>query len=260
MNSSLQSVQSRHILALIGIDRWVDRACQSYTMPKLADGFNNPRIQHLIPQKTKPITPHIDEKTSFVKFVPAPNTDAQKSLSDTLPSLLPSLDVMVSPQTKLQTKLQVTPQIAPQIQNTILKSDIRFHLQGVRFGNWVLVVDLLGLDDELIMIWRSLKQALATHAHQHSIYHHDHEAYYPMMNVDNDYAEHKNLVPADGVFWGFLFGLSIDDGTQLAYLTTLPDGLPDVLDECMNKLPSLDELAKQPTLKKQFWESVTQNP
>lgn len=261
MNFSLQLAQSRHILALMGINYWVDRSCQPHFVPKLDDGFGNPRIQHLIP---KNLASHHSATPSVLP------TDHQKPLVSDVPTSTvkvtalpnaPSIAPKTPPKTPNAPKSSsdLAPSVMPKPATNTKKADVPFYLQGVRYGRWVLVVDLLGLDDELVMIWQSLKQALINHAKQHAISHHSHEAHYPMINVDNDYVEHKHLMPADGVFWGFLFGLGMDKDSQVAYLTALPDTLPNATDG-QSKLPLLDELAKEPTLKKQLWATITQNP
>lgn len=276
----LQSAQSRRILALMGISYWVDKACQPHVLPKMQerfDGFNhvhnnhadNPRIQHLLPKEApktpNPITPPSPaHQTSVPVMVSAPKTTAPSAIPKiTTPKTADITPPHLPPKTHpTHDVAQVAmPPEPPDTPSTAPVADVRFHLQGVRFGRWVLAVDVLGLDDEMMSVWQSLQQALIKHANQHSISHHSHEAHYPMVNADNDYKEHRHLMPANAVFWGFLFGLGVgvDTECQLAYLTALPDGLSE-FDTCVKHLPSLDELIKQPTLKKQLWANITQNP
>lgn len=222
-------------------------------MPKIQDGFN-PRIQHLIPQNPTPKKPKTVHKITPVP----PPTPKPTALPTPIPSqplnVAKNDDVLVKPAPNKDAVGTVS-------QNTTPKANIKFRLDGIRFGRWALMADLLLLDDEMMATWESLKQAITRHATTHAIPHHSHEAEYPMINTDNDYKEHRFLMPADGVFWGFLFGLGLEDNVSFGCLSALPDGVPDAfIHRPLVDLPTLEHLVKNTNLKKQLWEKITQNP
>ncbi|MDO4895928.1 MAG: hypothetical protein Q3971_01090 [Moraxella sp.] len=238
------TIQSRHILARLGVGLWAGRVCHTQKIPTVPDGFSNPRLHHLItrhkPSRTNQ-TPPQDTANPPPRPPPlpvVPKIIEQDTHTHDVPIVQPAV---------------ITPPLPDEPPPT-LKVGVRFYLQGIRYGRWVLMADILGLDDELVSIWHSLKNALANHAIRQQINYVAHEAHYPMINADSDYREHHDLLPADAVFWGFLFGLGADDGIGVACLTPLPDV---VTEQQFKQVPTLSQMHANPTLKKQLWAMIT---
>lgn len=233
---------------------WANRAHPTQKTPAMIDGFN-PRLNHLLTRhqkNTQILTPKPKEQAPKSnhstqdphRSVPStpkvatlisddlPSTPAHKTLMDTSaePSVLPMS--LPAPQVSLQP---------------------RFHLQGVRFGRWILLIDGYGLDDELLALWQSFKTALSNHIKHHGGSYHTHEVVYPMISANNDYKEHHHLLPAQSVCWGFLFGLGADENSVVAPLTALPEVFEW---QSIERLPTLAQMLQNPALKKSLWAQV----
>lgn len=260
MNTS--QIQSRHILGQLGVRLWASRACASQSVPAIRCRLN-PRLEHLLVKRV--------ERTQEDAPAPAPTPSSNLAL---MPDAVPTISQPTSNDTKdnisvlsdvpdttpkaLTPTILPTPAHPPKSESAppiaSMATSLRFHLQGVRFGKWVLTVDLVRLDDELVFVWQSLKSALENHAKQHHISHHTHEVHYPMISVDNDYKEHHHLLPAEGVCWGFLFGLGADDDSRLLCLSAMPDAFAH---QCSHNAPTLAQMLSEPTLKKTLWQMLT---
>lgn len=256
MNSSL--IQSRHILTHLGVTLWANRSCVTQKVLAMRDGFDNPRLRHLlrhepqenIPPQDAPQPPQMPDP--MPDLVPKVSDDVQKSpvinaqVTPTKPIELPPLPTI---------KPMVVPQSVP-VPNVVVSEVVpmRFHLQGIRYGLWVLMADLYGLDDELVSMWQSLKHALAQHAKNHERVYDVHEVRYPMTS--DDYPEHRYLLPAEGVFLGFLFKLNASDDDVKVSLTSLPP-LAQIEQQNLQSVPTLAQMASNPDLKNILWHMIT---
>lgn len=133
--------------------------------------------------------------------------------------------------------------------------DIRFALQGVRFGQWVLIVDMLLMSRDEQSLWQSLKNALSNQANHQPITAFYREIGYPL--VKNEFRSDVGLNPAQYTFDGFVIGLGVSSGhhqaVQVAFLTDTPAG---VIAQTAQTLPSIRQMMTSPALKKQFWQTV----
>lgn len=252
MTIDATKVQNRHILAMLGIGLWSSKKSMTTHISAPQDRLrSNPRLEHLLVHK---------------KPTPAPMTEPLDVPVLKKPTSIP----VVQNKAKLALAPISTPSVTPQPQKTdtyhtaaLDNSDLvlqKYHLQGVRYAQWILVADILVMDTAAQSVWVSLCQALAENAQKHGVAYHTHQVHYPFV-IQDDYLEHQTLSPSQDVFLGFMFRLSLaakHSGTKVAFLTPLPKGVsyPNLY-----QLPSIDDMVNQNTLKKQLWQMVTsKNP
>ena len=259
MTIHAMQAQNRHILAMIGIGLWSNKQSSVKRLAAPIDRLSiNPRLEHLLPDAKK--TPQVEQvETDTSNF--NPNLSSQASLSDIKERLVQiSQSLSVGAGTfapKTEQKVSKPQQDVPTVSSS---KDRRYHLQGVRYDGWVLVVDMMTMNTDEQSVWLSLCQALSSQAQKTQVYHHIHQVHYPLVG-DDEYLEHQNLMPLENVFLGFMLRFLLQSGAyhemNVAFLTTLPDDLQHVqLNVQHQKLPKIAEMTKQSALKKQLWSSV----
>lgn len=114
-----------------------------------------------------------------------------------------------------------------------------FDLQGGRYGNWVVLVDIQALNNESQKLWNNITQALSITCETTS---------FPICE-GMDTAELANASLA-----GYVFKIGRSEDIQVAALTTLPEGLehPNLTDT-----PILDEMLIDSSLKRQLWAQIS---
>lgn len=284
--------QSRHILALAGIPLWAKKhattgsRAEITTLPPAYDRLQpNPRLTHLLPdelpakQYAKPITtpnttPTPDKSQILSAMDVRALLDPASLSADNPPSaeLTPATPEsqrelggnttgeQAQPLTQSPTQSPVQPNpitnlAQPQPFASPAHLDIRFTLQGVRFGQWVLIVDMLLMSRDEQSLWQSLKNALSNQASHQPITAFYREIGYPL--VKNEFRSDVGLNPAQYTFDGFVIGLCVSSGhhqaVQVAFLTDTPAG---VIAQTTQSLPSIRQMMTSPALKKQFWQTV----
>ncbi len=137
---------------------------------------------------------------------------------------------------------------------------ICFWLQGVRFGRWVLMVDILLMNPEERSIWQSLINALNTQSTHQSLTFFYREIHYPL--VKNEFRLDEVLNPAQYTFDGFMMGfsavglhthISSSSVLQVAFLTDVPAGIAI---QTLAQLPTVSQMAADTSLKKMLWQQV----
>ncbi|MDN6276623.1 hypothetical protein [Psychrobacter sp.] len=114
-----------------------------------------------------------------------------------------------------------------------------FDLQGGRYGNWVLLVDIQALNNDSQKLWRNITQALSITCETTS---------FPICE-GMDTAELANASLA-----GYVFKIGRSEDVQVVSLTTLPEGLAH---SNLASVPTLDEMLDDSSLKRQFWEQIS---
>lgn len=260
------NIQNRHILNLLGVPLWANKQSINNQaicrMPAMIDRFYNPRLAHLLPEVAKTpqhIEPlheqknthddpiHHDNQTQnpvvHVKELLTQKEYAQNQITHRHTGddhqTLPSQEIVL-----------VTPQNEQQ--------NIQFYLQGLRFGHWVIIVDMLAMTMAEQVLWQSLKNALARELQKQNAHQHIHTAYreihYPL--VKNEFRADVVLNPAQHTFDGFIigFGASMPNQmVQVAFLTHTPQG---IIAPTTHHLPTIADMTANPTLKKAFWQQV----
>lgn len=114
-----------------------------------------------------------------------------------------------------------------------------FDLQGGRYGNWILIVDIQALNNDSQKLWQNIVQALSIECETSS---------FPIC-VGMDTAELANASLA-----GYLFKIAQSEDIKVAVLTALPKGLmhPNFID-----VPTLDSILEDSILKRQLWQQIS---
>ena len=116
---------------------------------------------------------------------------------------------------------------------------VPFDLQGGRYGNWVILVDIQALNNNSQKLWENITQALSITCETTS---------FPIC-AGMDTAELANASLA-----GYVFKIGRSEDIQVAALTALPDGLEH---PNLTAMPTLDEMLADSSLKRQFWEQLS---
>ena len=114
-----------------------------------------------------------------------------------------------------------------------------FDLQGGRYGDWVILVDIQALNNDSQKLWQNITQALSISCETTS---------FPICE-GMDTAELANASLA-----GYVFKIGRREEIKVAALTVLPDGLEH---PNLTTVPTLDEMLKDSKLKRQLWEQLS---
>jgi len=114
-----------------------------------------------------------------------------------------------------------------------------FNLQGGRYGDWVILVDIQALSSDSQKLWQNITQALSL----------THETTSFPICAGMDTAELANASLA-----GYIFRIGLREEIQVAALTALPDGLyhPN-----LTIVPTLDDMLADSDAKRQLWEQIS---
>ena len=257
--------QNRHILALAGIPLWTKKHpieqdgadADIVSLPPTYDRLqSNPRLNHLLPNKSPASSPKLPK-------LPKPSTKQHTKLGVSS-SVAQNVKLPSKPQASSVVEIsKQAPQATtkPQRQSETSKSalpahlDVRFALQGVRFGQWVLIVDVLMMNRDEQSLWQSLKNALSNQANHQPITAFYREITYPL--IKNEFRSDVGLNPAQYTFDGFVIGLCVSAGqhqaVQVAFLTDMPTA---IITQTTQSLPNIHQMMMNPALKKQFWQTV----
>ena len=114
-----------------------------------------------------------------------------------------------------------------------------FDLQGGRYGDWVILVDIQALNNDSQKLWQNITQTLSISCETTS---------FPICE-GMDTAELANASLA-----GYVFKIGRREEIKVAALTVLPDGLEH---PNFTTVPTLDEMLKDSKLKRQLWEQLS---
>lgn len=268
VNISGLLVQQRQILAMMGLDIWVQRdrptvnvddeaygqqaatqvaRVDSPTQGKDVKGLNDPNNTPIVGNQlvtnqvavgpdtdtdTKPdFNPSIETKTNHL------NINSSLTLeSNTLQS------TPTNPIQALKQKLEV-PEQKPNPVTLSLADSLEqldpFEIVGAHFKNWVLIADLEALKDEQqLKLWENILQALSLTPQILK---------FPICEGISD-KESANASVA-----GFVFRLAKNNMMNVANLTAMPNGIdhPNI-----KSTPTLTEMLIDSSLKKQLWQSL----
>lgn len=120
-----------------------------------------------------------------------------------------------------------------------LKKVAPFSLQGGRYGDWVILVDIQALNSDSQKLWNNITQALSITCETTS---------FPICD-GMDTAELANASLA-----GYIFRIGRSEEIQVAALTALPDGLQH---PNLTTVPTLEEMLADSDAKRQLWEQIS---
>lgn len=167
------------------------------------------------PQQPSPVSYHFDSMAA----APVLNAD---------------IDDIELQQTSLSTEQDYP--IESRYDNTVNTLKVTpFDLQGGRYGDWVVFVDIQALNHDSQKLWQNITQALSITCETTS---------FPIC-AGMDTAELANASLA-----GYVFKIARSEEIKVAALTALPDGLehPKLM-----TVPTLDEMLADSGIKRQFW-------
>ncbi|PID37702.1 MAG: hypothetical protein CR966_00725 [Pseudomonadales bacterium] len=119
-----------------------------------------------------------------------------------------------------------------------IESVAPFTLQGVQYGNWVLLIDEGNLSESAGQLWQKICQALSLNIER---------LQFPI------YEGMTSVKFANATLEGFIFKLSKQKERKFGRLTALTEGLDDT---GMTELPLLEEMTADPTTKRKFWQLI----
>lgn len=120
-----------------------------------------------------------------------------------------------------------------------LKKVAPFSLQGGRYGDWVILVDIQALNNDSQKLWNNITQALSM----------THETTSFPICAGMDTVELANASLA-----GYVFRIGLREEIKVAALTVLPEGLqhPNLM-----TVPTLDDMIADSDAKRQLWERIS---
>lgn len=124
-------------------------------------------------------------------------------------------------------------------QEESVKKVAPFDLQGGRYGDWVILVDIQALNHDSQKLWQNITQALSISCETTS---------FPICE-GMDTTELANASLA-----GYVFKVGRREEIKVAALTALPDGLEH---PNFTTVPTLDEMLTDSSLKRQLWEQLS---
>ena len=268
-------MQQRQILAMMGINQWVQPSSETLNIADIsAPTFPDPATTNSAIDNTSPASistavsteqPIIESSNaddllldivgdeSISHYYDDPNetdlshSDQQSAVTYSFDSTAPNiskpavtslLDTVVQ-----QTAIAGTNK-AESFEDDSFKADgfkkvAPFDLQGGRYSDWVILVDIQALNNDSQKLWQNITQALSLSCETTS---------FPICE-GMDTAELANASLA-----GYVFKIGRSEEIKVAVLTALPDGLehPNV-----TTVPKLDEMLTDSNLKRQFWEQLS---
>ncbi|MGP4965083.1 hypothetical protein [Psychrobacter celer] len=262
-------VQQRQILAMMGIDQWVrpDAATLSMTdIPAISESRSNlssPSIS-LTSSQRSPVSDVSDSEAAWNTQSPVNDRhphridDGSSNHLDTSDTSsyhddayldgepdLPTVAQVVAPLVKAVKTTTAAPSVihasADKYADESNKKVLPFSLQGGRYGNWVILVDMQTLSGDSQKLWQNITQALSMTCETTA---------FPIC-AGMDTAELANASLA-----GYVFKIGRSEEVQVAALTALPDGLTH---SALTTLPTLDEMLADSRLKRQFWQQIAKS-
>lgn len=270
-------VQQRQILAMMGINQWVQPSSETVNIADISAPTTTHTTNHSVASHTS-VEQHgirqlgiddlnADMSNTDVSNVGLPNVDvldANVVDEDAINSYYHDTNDVISTSSHEQSPVTysfdtTTPHIAPTAfvnapvqQAAVLTEPIDsteshhdnqlkvapFDLQGGRYGNWVVLVDIKALNNESQKLWENITQALSITCETTS---------FPICE-GMDTAELANASLA-----GYVFKIGRSEEIQVATLTALPDGLEH---PNLASVPTLDEMLADSSLKRQLWEQL----
>lgn len=216
-NNKSSHITSPNIHAISGMVD--DESNHSY------DDANETGLSHSDPQS--PVTYHFDSTAPDISkpaVTSLANTVVQQSAIDNVNNAVSFED---SSSKENNFKDDIFKKVAP------------FDLQGGRYGDWVILVDIQALNNDSQKLWQNVTQALSISCETTS---------FPICE-GMDTAELANASLA-----GYVFKIGRREEIKVAALTVLPDGLEH---PNFTTVPTLDEMLKDSKLKRQLWEQLS---
>ena len=262
-------VQQRQILAMMGIDQWVRPDAATLSMADITaisesrSNLSSPSIS-LTSSQRSPVSDVSDSEAAWNTQSPVNDRhphrvdDGSSNHLDTSDTSSYHDDAYLDGEPALPTVAQVVAPLVDAVKTTTAapsaihasadkyadesnKKVLPFSLQGGRYGNWVILVDMQTLSGDSQKLWQNITQALSMTCETTA---------FPIC-AGMDTAELANASLA-----GYVFKIGRSEEVQVAALTALPDGLTH---PALTTLPTLDEMLADSRLKRQFWQQIAKS-
>ncbi|MGP4788398.1 hypothetical protein ACTXGJ_04640 [Psychrobacter sp. 1Y11] len=258
-----QQAQQRQILAMMGIGQWVRPDSPTLKISDIADSAGEVEATHslteqqpVLDEQVEPdvrIDDSVDKRSTTAPVAPddeASTTDHAKINSfdndsfdvdvannnDSLKAINKSYNFNDLNSFSKSERIEEANHNAETIS---LDKVAPFDLQGARYGNWVLIVDIQALDNDSQKLWQNIMQALSLDCETSS---------FPIC-AGMDTAELANASLA-----GYIFKIAQSEDIQVAALTALPEGLTH---PALTEVPTLQAMLAEATLKRQLWQHIS---
>ena len=269
-------MQQRQILAMMGINQWVQPSSETMNIadisapalleqttanPTLANAStssattteqpsvessnikssNIDAISGMVDDES--INHYYDDANETGLIQPEPQSPVTYSFDSTAPDVskpaVTSLVDTIVEQTAIADINNTESFEADSFKEDSFKKIVPFDLQGGRYGDWVVLVDIQALNNESQKLWQNITQALSITCETTS---------FPICE-GMDTAELANASLA-----GYVFKIGRREEIKVAALTALPDGLEH---PNFTTVPKLDDMLKDSKLKRQLWEQLS---
>ncbi|CAM3479637.1 hypothetical protein GCM10016272_07360 [Psychrobacter glaciei] len=274
-------MQQRQILAMMGINQWVQPSSATINMadisaPIIPDPTEDTSTQYNTSTQAVPSDINIEQSSieqqgnaaanvdmsniSFADSVSAlvndepishyyhdandiglAQPDAQSPVTYSFDTSVPDVPVksLVDEITQQTTAAIGQSPIAHINSDDSFKKVTPFDLQGGRYGDWVILVDIQALNNDSQKLWKNITQALSITCETTS---------FPICE-GMDTAELANASLA-----GYVFKIGRSEEIKVAALTALPEGLEH---PHFTTVPTLEEMLADSSLKRQLWERLS---
>ena len=269
-------MQQRQILAMMGINQWVQPSSETMNIadisapalleqttanPTLANAStssattteqpsvessnikssNIDAISGMVDDES--INHYYDDANETGLIQPKPQSPVTYSFDSTAPDVskpaVTSLVDTIVEQTAIADINNTESFEADRFKEDSFKKIVPFDLQGGRYGDWVVLVDIQALNNESQKLWQNITQALSITCETTS---------FPICE-GMDTAELANASLA-----GYVFKLGRSEEIKVAALTALPEGLEH---PNLTTVPTLEEMLTNNKLKRQLWERLS---
>ena len=269
-------MQQRQILAMMGINQWVQPSSETMNIadisapalleqttanPTLANASTSsattteqPSVEssnikssniHAISGMVddESINHYYDDANETGLIQPEPQSPVTYSFDTTAPEVskpaVTSLVDTIVEQTAIADINNTESFEADSFKEDSFKKIVPFNLQGGRYGDWVVLVDIQALNNESQKLWQNITKALSITYETTS---------FPICE-GMDTAELANASLA-----GYVFKLGRSEEIKVAALTVLPEGLEH---PNLTTVPTLEEMLTNNKLKRQLWEQLS---
>lgn len=270
--SMQRRVQQRQILAMMGINQWIQPSSATLNIADIDAVADNELLQQVEPLSvTSPAFESTSAQDALSLAAPAqPVLTSVNNVQDISERIIEDSSQNIEPlpsyyidsldnsplSAPVDSRATVTGLVQPLITKATAAVDpsnndstnnykktldkvVPFDLQGGRYGNWVLLVDIQALSSDSQKLWQNVCQALSLECETTS---------FPIC-AGMDTAELANASLA-----GYIFKIGRSEDIQVVALTELPKLLTH---PNMVSAPSLEAMLTDSTLKRQLWQQIS---
>ncbi len=233
--------QQRQILAMMGIEQWIRTESPTLEMASITI-----YAEPMPPTVQQPASSECDRH--HMTHLHGRTGSANDVYTDTAPipdNFVRVIDKYVNNNHIIQASAPIAEQVSTietgtnSLDDTSPDKIAAFDLQGGRYQDWVLMVDIQALNHDSQKLWQNMLQALSLDCETAS---------FPIC-AGMDTAELANASLA-----GYVFRVGRREDIKVAALTILPEGLshPNLI-----PVPTLDALLADSRLKRQLWQQLS---